>query len=288
MSIGPRCIDGAERFTLELIEHHADVAGAINAKYLIVLQSRNDECTVRRSRVAVGLENPLAAKLCYTILRYPCDAAAIVRRPDTFLVGPHALGPGKTAAECGKIGGTQREILKFFIHGLTSIILTLFHTVIRLLMYTICEARTAADLAQVRELFLEYQATLGVDLCFQGFAQEVASLPGNYARPGGRILLAANGPSKLGVVALRPILSVDCEMKRLYVRATGRGAGLGRLLTEALMKEARLAGYRRVLLDTLPTMTAAQALYRSMGFEEIPAYCQNPIAGTRYMALTLK
>ncbi len=91
----------------------------------------------------------------------------------------------------------------------------------------------------------------------------------------------------LGVVALRPMLSADCEMKRLYVRASGRGAGLGRLLTEGLIKEAGLAGYRRVLLDTLPSMTEAQALYRSMGFVEIPPYCHNPIAGTRYMALQL-
>jgi ribosomal protein S18 acetylase RimI-like enzyme len=154
-------------------------------------------------------------------------------------------------------------------------------------MYTIREAQTA-DIAQVRELFLEYQSTLGVDLCFQGFADELASLPGNYARPAGRLLLATNAASVVGVVALRPILSADCEMKRLYLRASGRGAGLGRLLTEALIKEAQLAGYRRVLLDTLPTMTEAQALYRSIGFVEIPAYCHNPIAGTRYMALELR
>ena len=154
-------------------------------------------------------------------------------------------------------------------------------------MNTIREAATATDIAQVRELFLEYQSTLGVDLCFQGFAEELASLPGHYARPAGRLLLVSNAASVLGVVALRPILSADCEMKRLYVRAAGRGAGLGRLLTAALIKEARLAGYRRVLLDTLPSMTEAQALYRSMGFNEIPAYCHNPIAGTRYMALHL-
>jgi putative acetyltransferase len=154
-------------------------------------------------------------------------------------------------------------------------------------MYTIREAQTAADIAQVRELFLEYQATLGVDLCFQGFSEELASLPGNYARPAGRLLLAAKESSVLGVVALRPIQSTDCEMKRLYVRSSGRGAGLGRLLTRALIKEARLAGYTRLLLDTLPTMSEAQALYRSMGFVEIPAYCHNPIAGTRYMALDL-
>jgi putative acetyltransferase len=172
-------------------------------------------------------------------------------------------------------------------------ILTLFHNVIPLRaerspMYTIREAETARDIAQVRELFLEYQSTLGVDLCFQGFAEELASLPGHYARPAGRLLLASNGPAVLGVVALRPILGTDCEMKRLYVRSLGRGAGLGRLLTRALVKEARLAGYSRVLLDTLPTMTEAQALYRSMGFVEISAYRHNPVAGTRYMALDLR
>ena len=170
-------------------------------------------------------------------------------------------------------------------------ILTLFRSVIAKgcarLMYTIREAETATDIAQVRELFLEYQATLGVDLCFQGFAEELAALPGNYARPAGRLLLASSGSAVTGVVALRPILSTDCEMKRLYVRASGRGAGLGRQLTEALISEARLAGYSRVLLDTLPTMTSAQALYRSMGFVEIAPYCHNPIAGTRYMALDL-
>lgn len=154
-------------------------------------------------------------------------------------------------------------------------------------MYSIREAETATDIAQARELFLEYQSTLGVDLCFQGFAEELASLPGHYARPAGRLLLVTNGSTVLGVVALRPILSADCEMKRLYVRASGRGAGLGRQLTEALINEARLAGYKRVLLDTLPTMSQAQALYRSIGFVEIAAYCHNPIAGTRYMALDL-
>jgi putative acetyltransferase len=154
-------------------------------------------------------------------------------------------------------------------------------------MYRIREAGTATDIAQARELFLEYQATLGVDLCFQGFTQELASLPGNYSRPAGRLLLATNGSAVLGVVGLRSVSTTDCEMKRLYVRVTGRGAGLGRLLTQALIKEARLAGYKRVLLDTLPTMNEAQALYRSLGFVEIAAYCHNPIAGTRYMALDL-
>jgi GNAT superfamily N-acetyltransferase len=102
-------------------------------------------------------------------------------------------------------------------------------------MYTIREAQTAADIAQARELFMEYQATLGVDLCFQGFAEELASLPGCYARPAGRLLLASNESSVLGVVALRPILDTDCEMKRLYVRSAGRGAGRGRRLKQALI-----------------------------------------------------
>jgi len=154
-------------------------------------------------------------------------------------------------------------------------------------MHIIREAQTEIDIAQVRELFLEYQSTLGVDLCFQGFAEELASLPGHYARPAGRLLLASNDSAVVGVVAMRPILDNDCEMKRLYVRASGRGAGLGRQLTDALIKEARRAGYRRVLLDTLPTMSEAQKLYRSIGFVEIAPYCHNPIAGTRYMALTL-
>jgi putative acetyltransferase len=155
-------------------------------------------------------------------------------------------------------------------------------------MYTIREAETVTDIEQVRELFLEYQSSLGVDLCFQGFAEELASLPGNYARPKGRLLLASNGTAVLGVVALRPLPGADCEMKRLFVRSSGRGAGLGRLLTRALIEKARVAGYTRVLLDTLPTMTQAQALYRSVGFVEISAYRHNPIAGTRYMALDLR
>lgn len=155
-------------------------------------------------------------------------------------------------------------------------------------MYTIREAETASDIEHVRKLFLEYQGTLGVDLCFQGFAEELAGLPGHYARPAGCILLANQGPLVLGVVGMRPILNSDCEMKRLYVCAAGRGAGLGRLLTQALIEKARVAGYGRLLLDTLPTMTAAQTLYSSLGFIDVAPYCHNPIAGTRYMALDLR
>jgi ribosomal protein S18 acetylase RimI-like enzyme len=144
-----------------------------------------------------------------------------------------------------------------------------------------------AETGLVRELFLEYQQGLGVDLCFQGFGAELAALPGSYARPRGRLLLAAEGGSLLGVVALRPLEGADCEMKRLYVRPAGRGRGLGRLLAARLIDEARAAGYGRMLLDTLPAMAEAQALYRSLGFTEVAPYCHNPIEGTLYMALPL-
>ena len=155
-------------------------------------------------------------------------------------------------------------------------------------MSLIREAQARDDIEDVRRLFVEYQAALGVDLCFQGFTEELATLPGNYSRPGGRLLLAVDGATTLGVIALRPQRGGDCEMKRLYVRPEGRGRGLGRMLAEAVISEARQAGYRRLLLDTLPAMKEAQALYRSLGFREIAPYYPNPIEGTSYMALSLK
>jgi putative acetyltransferase len=155
-------------------------------------------------------------------------------------------------------------------------------------MLAVHEAQDSSGIATARELFLEYQRGLGVDLCFQAFDEELASLPGRYAHPTGRLLLAVDGESVLGVVAMRALNDADCEMKRLYVRPVGRGLGVGRVLTTTLINEARVMGYRRMLLDTLPAMALAQALYRSMGFVEIAPYCDNPIAGTLYMALELR
>jgi ribosomal protein S18 acetylase RimI-like enzyme len=155
-------------------------------------------------------------------------------------------------------------------------------------MPVIREVRTGGDIEQARRLFVEYQAALGVDLCFQGFAEELATLPGNYSRPGGRLLLAVDGATILGGIALRALHGADCEMKRLYVRPEGRGQGVGRMLAAAVIGEARQAGYHRILLDTLPAMKEAQALYRSLGFKEIAPYYPNPIEGTSYMALSLQ
>jgi putative acetyltransferase len=155
-------------------------------------------------------------------------------------------------------------------------------------MAPIREAQTSADVEEVRRLFLEYRAALGIDLCFQGFAEELAALPGNYSRPGGRLLLAVDGVNVLGGIALRPLHGSDCEMKRLYVRPEGRGHGIGRLLATAVVGEAREAGYHRIVLDTLPAMKEAQSLYRSLGFKEIAPYYSNPIEGTSYMALSLQ
>lgn len=143
------------------------------------------------------------------------------------------------------------------------------------------------DLDVVRSLFREYAQSLGVDLAFQGFEEEMASLPGKYASPAGRILLAWRGAEPMGCIALRPLTGKDCEMKRLYVRPTARGEQLGRRLAERICEEARAAGYARICLDTLPTMGAAQGLYHAMGFKSIEPYVFNPIVGTKYLALEL-
>src|SRR5262245_57498630 len=147
---------------------------------------------------------------------------------------------------------------------------------------------SATDLASVRELFLEYAASLETDLSFQNFESEVAGLPGAYVPPAGALLVAERDGLIVGCVAMRPLEPpVIGEIKRLYVRQAGRGAGLGRALTLAILDCARSAGYRRVRLDTLPSMQTAQALYRELGFREIPPYRHNPVVGTRFLELDL-
>jgi ribosomal protein S18 acetylase RimI-like enzyme len=149
-------------------------------------------------------------------------------------------------------------------------------------MLTIRLASGAADLAEVRALFEEYAAWLGVDLGYQRFAEELASLPGAYVPPTGALLLAADGERVIGCVAMRALDSETCEMKRLFVRAAGRGTGAGRALVEAILAAGRAAGYRRMRLDTMERMQAAIALYRSLGFREIAAYYPSPVAETHY------
>lgn len=154
-------------------------------------------------------------------------------------------------------------------------------------MTDIFPAEFPRDLAKVRSLFREYADGLGIDLDFQGFEAEMAELPGKYARPAGRLLLAWSGTAAVGCVALRPLTSNSCEMKRLYVRPQVRGGQLGRRLAEHICKEALDAGYSLICLDTLPTMEAAQKLYQSLGFRPTAPYVFNPIPGTRYLALDL-
>ena len=152
----------------------------------------------------------------------------------------------------------------------------------------IIEADGPEALAIARRLFEEYAASLPVDLEFQNFAVELAGLPGEYARPAGGLLLGFQGEVPAGCVAFRRLEPGTAEMKRLYVRPTARGGGWGRRLVERVVSEARAAGYERMRLDTLPSMSAAIGLYLGMGFRDISAYRHNPVPGTRYLELDLR
>jgi ribosomal protein S18 acetylase RimI-like enzyme len=152
------------------------------------------------------------------------------------------------------------------------------------LSFHILLVRTADDLAAAIRLFRAYASSLDVDLAYQDFDGEMASMPGKYAPPAGELLLARHADgTPLGCVGLRPIEPDCCEMKRLYVAPEGRGLGLGEALVLAAIEVAERVGYREMRLDTLPSMTAAQALYRKLGFETIEAYYDSPIAGTSFM-----
>ena len=141
----------------------------------------------------------------------------------------------------------------------------------------------ADDVELVRTLFREYAGTLGVDLAFQGFEEELEALPGGYDA----VLIATAGGEAAGCVGVRPLEDGICEMKRLYLRPSARGTGLGRALAEAAIGRARELRYERMRLDTLPSMTRARALYRSLGFVEIAPYRHNPVAGTAFLELEL-
>ena len=155
-------------------------------------------------------------------------------------------------------------------------------------MLRIVQAETPAHIEQARALLIEYGESLGFSLCFQSFDQELAGLPGDYAPPSGRLLLAEFDGRPAGCVALHKLEDGVCEMKRLYVRPEFRGHGIGRKLAQAVIEEARLIGYRAMRLDTIAdSMREAVAMYRTLGFREIAPYRANPIASATYMELDL-
>ena len=154
-------------------------------------------------------------------------------------------------------------------------------------MLKIFPAETEKDIGLVRELFEEYADSLGIDLGFQNFEEELANLPSCYARPEGCLLLARYNEEIVGCVALRKLSDGICEGKRLYVRQKFRGLKIGRKLVEAIITEARKIGYTRMRGDTLASMKAAQALYASLGFKQIEPYCYNPIEGAMFIELVL-
>lgn len=154
-------------------------------------------------------------------------------------------------------------------------------------MLTIRQAVFPTDLQDVISIFREYVSSPTVSLDFQEYEAEFADLPGKYAAPEGRLLLVQEAGAVLGCAALRRIDESTCEMKRVYVRPGARGRNLGRLLVDAILREARLAGYARICLDVLPEFTAAQQLYEAMGFVPAEPVSFNPVPGTKFLALSL-
>jgi ribosomal protein S18 acetylase RimI-like enzyme len=155
-------------------------------------------------------------------------------------------------------------------------------------LVTIRQAQSETDIADVRAIFREYESSLGLDLCFQGFEDELKNLPGKYSTPDGRLYLATVGEAIAGCIALRPLDSNSCEMKRLFVREEFRGLTIGRILIEQVIDDARNIGYATMRLDTFPPkMVKAVQLYESYGFREIPPYYNNPNEGVLFMELAL-
>jgi putative acetyltransferase len=152
----------------------------------------------------------------------------------------------------------------------------------------ISQAISQMELDTARVLFNEYASETGLDLCFQGFPAELAGLPGSYAPPRGRLLIAWSGTDAAGCVALRPLGNDVCELKRMYVRPDFRGRGVGRRLTETILVEARSTGYVTMKLDTLPVMLPAVTLYESLGFVRCAAYYDTPLTDTIFMECRLK
>jgi GNAT superfamily N-acetyltransferase len=152
----------------------------------------------------------------------------------------------------------------------------------------ICQASSELQIANVRQLFEEYAVELGIDLDFQGFAAELAGLPGAYGPPRGSLLLATDDQQAAGCAGLRRLTDESCEMKRMYVRPAFRGQGLGRQLAEQIIAEARRIGYAQMLLETLPQLDGATRLYTSMGFQHRGSYYDTPLGETIFMELSLR